>query len=104
MTKLYKVNFVLSDNGKYYTEDTIGLDIVADDEEELWQLLEIDAPWTGDSELTVSERIEEMVEKNIGGLKYDTYAPIQIGEHLEDGSVEVRWTDEEFRFENESTH
>jgi len=54
MTKLYKVNFVLSDNGKYYTEDTIGLDIVADDEEELWQLLEIDAPWTGDSELTVS--------------------------------------------------
>ena len=45
-----------------------------------------------------------MVEKHMGGLQYDTFSPVQIGERLEDDSLEVRWTDETFRFDNESTH
>jgi hypothetical protein len=102
--KKYLVNFVLSYEDESYNEDTFGLDVFAENIEELWELLESDSPYTIDSKLTISERIEEMVEKHLGGLKYDTFAPVQIGEHLEDGSVEVRWTDESFRFENESTH
>ena len=100
----YLVNFVLGYEGEFYNEDTFGLDIFADNIEELWNLLETDSTYTINSKLSVSERIEEMVEKHLGGLKYDTFAPVQIGEHLEDNSVEVRWTDESFRFENESTH
>ena len=45
-----------------------------------------------------------MVENYFGGLQYDTYSPVQIGEQLENGICEVRWTDETFRFDNESTH
>ena len=100
----YLVNFVLGYEGDFYNEDTFGLDIFADNLEELWNLLETDSTYTINSKLTVSERIEEMVERHLGGLLYDTFAPVQIGEHLEDGSLEVRWTDETFRFDNELTH
>ena len=94
--KNYLVNFVLGNEGEYFNEDTFGLDIFADNIDELWNLLETD--------LTISERIEEMVEKHMGGLQYDTFSPVQIGERQEDDSLEVRWTDETFRFDNESTH
>ena len=99
--KKYLVNFVLGFEGEFYNKDTVGLDIFADNLEDLWNVLETDID---NPPLTISERIEEMVEKHLGGLKYDTFAPVQIGEHLEDNSVEVRWTDESFRFDNESTH
>ena len=102
--KKYLVNFVLSYEDESYNEDTFGLDIFAENIEELWELLESDSPYTIDSKLTISERIEEMVEKHMGGLQYDTFSPVQIGERLEDDSLEVRWTDETFRFDNESTH
>jgi hypothetical protein len=99
--KIYVVNFALSFQGEYYNEDTIGLDILAENLEDLWNVLETDID---NPPLTISERIEGMVEKNLGGLKYDTFSPVQIGERLEDDSLEVRWTDETFRFDNESTH
>ena len=99
--KKYLVNFVLGFEGEFYNEDTVGLDIFADNLEDLWNVLETDID---NPPLTISERIEVMVEKHLEGLKYDSFAPVQIGEHLEDNSVEVRWTDESFRFDNESTH
>lgn len=99
--KIYVVNFVLGYKGEYYNEDTIGLDILAEDLDDLWNVLETDIDNPPE---TISGRIEGMVEKYLGGLKYDTYSPVQIGEQLENGICEVRWTDETFRFENESTH
>ena len=99
--KNYVVNFVLGNKGEFYNEDTFGLDIYAENLEDLWNILETDID---NPPLTISGRIEDMVEKHLGGLKYDTFAPVQIGERLEDDSLEVRWTDETFRFDNESTH
>ena len=40
--KIYVVNLVLGYKGQLYNEDTIGLDILAEDLDDLWNVLETD--------------------------------------------------------------
>ena len=82
--KKFLVTFVLSDNGKYYHEDLVGLEIYADDMDDLAMNLQhdIDMP----DEL-ISDRIARVVEENIGGLQFDTYTPISIGQYNKDGDA-----------------
>ncbi len=84
--KKFLVTFVLSDNGKYYHEDLVGLDVYADDMGDLAMNLKHDIDMPDES---ISDRITRVVEENIGGLKFDTYTPISIGEYNEDGDAMV---------------
>ena len=84
--KKFLVTFVLSDNGKYYHEDHVGLDIYADNMDDLAMNLDNDIDMPDES---ISDRITRVVEENIGGLKFDTYTPISIGEYNEDSDAMV---------------
>ena len=84
--KKFLVTFVLSDNGKYYHEDHVGLDVYADDMDDLDINLQDDIDMADDS---ISDRITRIVEENMGGLQFDTYTPISIGEYNEDGDAMV---------------
>ena len=99
--KRFLVTFVLSDNGKYHHDDHIGLDIYADNMDDLAMNLDNDIDMPDES---ISDRIIRVVEENIGGLQFDTYTPIAIGEYNEDGQAMIVWEDAEYRFDNESTH
>ncbi len=84
--KKFLVTFVLSDNGKYYHEDHVALDVYADDMDDLAMNLQhnIDKP-----DESILGRITRVVEENIGGLQFDTYTPISIGQYNEDGDAMV---------------
>jgi len=99
--KRFLVTFVLSDNGKFHHDDQVGLDMIAEDMDELALNLhnDVDLP-----DGLVSDRIMKTVEENIPGLPFDTYTPIQIGEFNEEGKAMLVWEDAEYRFDNESTH
>ena len=84
--KKFLVTFVLSDNGKYYHEDHIGLDVYADDMNDLAMNLQHDIDMPDES---ISNRITRVVEENINGLIFDTYTPISIGQYNEDGDAMV---------------
>lgn len=84
--KKFLVTFVLSDNGKYYHEDHVGLDVYADDMDDLAMNLQHDIDMPDDS---ISDRITSVVEENMGGLQFDTYTPISIGQYNEDGDAIV---------------
>ena len=84
--KKFLVTFVLSDNGKYYHEDLVGLDIYADDMDDLAMNLQHDIDTPDES---ISDRIKRVVEENISGLQFDTYTPISIGQYNEDGDAMV---------------
>ena len=99
--KKFSVTFVLSDNGKYLHDDHFGLDIYADNMDDLAMNLDNDIDMPDES---ISDRIIRVVEENIGGLQFDTYTPIAIGEYNEDGQAMIVWEDAEYRFDNESTH
>ncbi len=97
--KKYIVNFVLSNKGKYYHDDFVGLEIIAEDMKELFNLLAMDID---NAEESISDRIIRTVEES--GLVFDTYTPAQIGEFKEKGEIVVVWEDEEYRFDDETTH
>ena len=84
--KKFLVTFVLSDNDKYYHEDHVGLDVYADDMDYLAMNLQNDIDMSDES---ISDRITRVVEENIGGLQFDTYTPISIGQYNEDGDAMV---------------
>ena len=84
--KKFLVTFVLSDNGKYYHEDHVGLDVYADDMDDLAMNLQHDIDMPDES---ISDRIKRVVEENISGLQFDTYTPISIGQYNEDGDAMV---------------
>ncbi|MEC7596182.1 MAG: hypothetical protein VYD29_03555 [Pseudomonadota bacterium] len=84
--KKFLVTFVLSDNGKYFHEDHVGLDVYADDIDDLAKNLQRDIDMPDES---ISDRITRVVEENIGGLQFDTYRPISIGQYNEDGDAMV---------------
>ena len=84
--KKFLVTFVLSDNGKYYDEDHVGLDVYADDIDDLAMNLQHDIDMPDES---ISDRITRVVEENIGGLQFDTYTPISIGQYNEDDDAMV---------------
>ena len=84
--KKFLVTFVLSDNGKYYYEDQIALDVYADDMDDLAMNLQHDIDMPDGS---ISDRITRVVEENMDGLQFDTYTPISIGQYNEDGDAMV---------------
>ena len=84
--KKFLVTFVLSDNGKYYHEDHVGLDVYADDMDNLAMNLQHDIDIPDES---ISGRITRVVEENMGGLQFDTFTPISIGQYNEDGDAMV---------------
>ena len=84
--KKFLVTFVLSYNGKYYHEDQVGLDVYADDMDDLAMNLKHDIDMPDES---ISDRIKRVVKENIGGLQFDTYTPISIGQYNEDGDAMV---------------
>ena len=84
--KKFLVTFVLSDNGNYYHEDHVGLDVYADDMDDLAMNLKHDINMPDES---ISDRITRVVEENMDGLQFDTYTPISIGEYNEDGDAMV---------------
>ena len=84
--KKFLVAFVLSHNGKYYHEDHVGLDVYADDMDDLAMNLKHDIDMPDES---ISDRIIRVVEENMGGLQFDTYTPISIGQYNEDGDAMV---------------
>ena len=97
--KKFLVSFVLSNEGKYYHDDFVGLEIIAEDMKELFNLLAMDID---NAEESISDRIIRTVEES--GLVFDTYTPAQIGEFKEKGEIVVVWEDEEYRFDDETTH
>jgi hypothetical protein len=99
--KKFLVTFVLSDNGKFHHDDHVGLDIYADNMDDLALNLQNDIDMPDES---ISDRIIRTVEQYTPGLPFDTYTPIQIGEYNENGQAMVVWEDVEYRFDNESTH
>ena len=82
--KKFLVTFVLSDNGKYYHEDHVGLDVYADDMGDLAMNLKHDIVMPDES---ISDRITRVVQENIGELQFDTYTPISIGQYNKDGDA-----------------
>jgi hypothetical protein len=84
--KKFLVTFVLSDNGKYYHEDLVGLDVYADDMDDLAMNLQHDIDMPDES---ISDRITRVVEENMDGLQFDTYTPISIGHYNEDGDAMI---------------
>ena len=74
----YLITFLLSQDDKFYHEDTVGIEMEANDLKELFNII-------GDVETDVitSSRIVRAVEGS--GLVFDSYAPIVIGEFNEDG-------------------
>ena len=99
--KRFLVTFVLSDKGMFHHDDHVGLDMIAEDMDELALNLDndVDLP-----DGLVSDRIMKTIEEHIPGLPFDTYTPIQIGEFNEEGKAMIVWEDAEYRFDNESTH
>jgi len=99
--KKFLVTFVLSDEGKFHHDDHVGLDIFAEDIDELALNLHNDVDTKDES---ISDRIVRTIEQYAPGLPFDTYTPIQIGEYNDEGKAMLVWEDAEYRFNNESTH
>ena len=93
----YLITFLLSQDDKFYHEDTVGIEMEANDLKELFNLI-------GDVETDeiTSSRIVRAVEES--GLVFDSYAPIVIGEFNEDGIPLIVWEDEDYRFNHESSN
>ena len=96
--RTYLVSFLLSQDDKFYHDDIVGIEMVANDLKDLFNLIGNDV----EADKITSERIIRAVEGS--GLIFDTYAPIQIGEFNEDGEPILVWQDDEYRFNHESTN
>ena len=94
----YLITFLLSQADKFYHEDTVGIEMEANDLEELFNLIGNDV----EADKITSERISRAVEGS--GLVFDSYAPIVIGEFNEDGIPIIVWEDKDYRFNHESTN
>ena len=96
--RTYLVSFLLSQGDRFYHHHTVGIEMVANDLKDLFNLIGNDV----EADKITSERISRAVEGS--GLTFDTYAPIQIGELNEEGKAILVWEDDEYRFNHESTN
>jgi hypothetical protein len=94
----YLITFLLSKGDRVYHHHTVGIEMEANDLEELFNLIGNDV----EADKVTSERIGRAVEGS--GLSFDTYVPIQIGEFSEDGKPILVWEDDDYRFNHESTN
>jgi hypothetical protein len=94
----YLVTFLLSYNDKVYHDHTVGINMLAEDMEELFILIGNDV----EADKLTSARIVRAVEGF--GMVFDTYVPIQIGEFNEDDKPILVWQDDDYKFNHESTN
>ena len=94
----YLVSFLLSKGDRVYHHHTVGIEMKANDLEELFNLIGNDV----EADEITSARIVKAVDGS--GLDFDTYVPIQIGEVNEDGRSILVWEDDDYRFNHESTN
>jgi len=102
--EMFLVHFVLSHKGEDYKDETAYVNVETLDLEEVFHTVQED--------MSIQFTIEEFVNDNYGELVFDSFRPVLIQQWAlkEDGLIDrdidppVVWTDESYRWNNETTH